>query len=453
MKNLNTFLFIVILLLTYANNSEANKWVLEGVNDAEFDSIVEENFVDNPKVNPPDWVLGRAHPEFPLSKYIVGVGYSEKNTVAASVSARIELIKSIRVKVNSIIKDYHSTDKSFVEASSSSETDFLLEGSQTKDGWYDSDKGIFYSLVVIERKYVLATIQEYIDNIVSNSSLSIRQADTYFNNGEIIKALVHYYDGYLQSKKLFPYIQTYKSVSMLQHQPKVEQDYTLLFKEKIQNIIGNIEVVDDKQILNGTDIKYLVKVTFKKNPVSGFPCEFNGTSGFVEKVLSNQNGICESNFRIRETTKKHIYIMNAMVDMPSFKQNFNYALKKDFFGRLELIDVMFRMPYSPKQVVVAKPVIKQKQERRYVPEPDNGYNSEMSDSRTMQQLTTEEQFRRHERRFARELKRDQNTYNNERNNSKYPRHYQRFNKNNNLNFGIGIEWGNRSNGGRVQGQW
>ena len=64
MKNLNTFLFIVILLLTYANNSEANKWVLEGVNDAEFDSIVEEDFVDNPKVKPPEWVLGRAHSEF-----------------------------------------------------------------------------------------------------------------------------------------------------------------------------------------------------------------------------------------------------------------------------------------------------------------------------------------------------------------------------------------------------
>ncbi|MBT6699140.1 MAG: hypothetical protein HOB15_01895, partial [Flavobacteriales bacterium] len=265
MKNLNTFLFIVMLLLFHVNISEANKWVLEGVNDAEFDSIVEEDFVDNPKVKPPDWVLGRAHSEFPLSKYIVGVGFSEKNTILASVSARVELIKSIRVKVNSKIKDYHSTDDNFVEASSSSETDFLLEGSQTKDGWYDSDKGIFYSLVVIQRKYVLATIQEYIDNIVSNSSLSIRQADTYFNNGEIIKALVHYYDGYLQSKKLFPYIQTYKSVSMLQHQPKVEQDYTLLFKEKIQNIIGNIEVVDDKQILNGTDIKYWVKVTFKKN--------------------------------------------------------------------------------------------------------------------------------------------------------------------------------------------
>ena len=444
MKNLNTFLFIVMLLLFHVNISEANKWVLEGVNDAEFDSIVEEDFVDNPKVKPPEWVIGRGHPDFPSSDYVVGVGFSEKNTVAASVSARIELIKSIRVKVNSIIKDYHSTDNSFVEASSSSETDFLLEGSQTKDGWYDSDKGIYYSFVVIQRKYVLATIQEYIDNIVSNSALSIRQGDTYFNNSEIMKALVHYYDGYLQSKKLFPYIQTYKSVSMLTDEPKVEQDYTLLFKEKLQHIIGNIEVVDDKQILNGTDIKYLVKTTFKKNPIVNFPCEFNGTSGFVEKVLSNENGICESNFRIRESTKKHDYIMKAMVDMPAFKKHFNHTLKKDLFGRLELIDVMFRTPYSPKPVVVSvqpktyvKPIPEQR--KRIIQTQDEFQRSIEEDSRRMKSIADQEMRRMR--------------------NNRYPRHYQEFNnryqqrRNNDIGIELGIEWGNGINGGSVRGQW
>jgi hypothetical protein len=463
MKTLNTFLFIVMLLLTYANNSEANKWVLEGVNDAEFDSIVEEDFVDNPKVKPPEWVIGRGHPDFPISDYVVGVGFSEKNTVSASESARAELIKSIRVKVNSKIKDYHSTDKSFVEASTISETDFLLEGSQVKDGWYDSKKGIYYSFVVIQRKYVLATIQEYIDNIVSNSSLSIRQADTYFNNGEIIKALVYYYDGFLQSNRLFPYIQTYKSVSMLKHEPVVEQDYTLLFKEKIQNIVGNIEVVDDKQILNGTDIKYLVKVTFKDNPISGFPCEFNGTSAFVEKVLSNQDGICESNFRIRETTKKHTYIMNVMVDMPTFKQNFNHTLKKDFFGRLEVIDVMFRTPYTPKHIVVVekvKPSYNRGHTHKIQPQPrvENRYNRNFP-------LSQNDRIRELESKI--EQQQDTITYQKESlghqriesGNPNYPRHYKRFNPNYRHNNDSGWFdwniWGNDEgvNGGSARGQW
>ena len=371
MKYLNTILFILFLcwyssllvLMSYSKSEAANKWVLEGVNDAEFDGIVVEDFVNNPTVKPPNWVLGRGHSKYPISEYLIGVGFSEKNTILASVSARVELIKSIRVKVNSKIKDYHSTDDNFVEASSSSETDFLLEGSQTKDGWYDSDKGIFYSLVVIQRKYVLATIQEYIDNIVSNSALSIRQGDTYFNNGEIIKALVHYYDGYLQSKKLFPYIQTYKSVSMLTHEPKVEQDYTLLFKEKIQNITGNIKVEKVKQLVDGVDIKYFIKTTYNGNPISNFPVEFNGTSGFVEKVLSDKYGIAESNFRIREVSKKHNYIMKVFVDVPSFKQHFNHTLKKDLFGRLVLINVIFRTPYEPPVVAQTR---KQIQRERHI---------------------------------------------------------------------------------------
>ena len=111
----------------------------------------------------PDWVLGRGHPSYDSSRYLIGVGFSDKSTVSASESARAELIKSIRVKVNTVNKDYNSSDKSFSEASVSSETDFLLEGSQVKDGWVDEDKGIFYSLVVIERQYVLETLRNLID--------------------------------------------------------------------------------------------------------------------------------------------------------------------------------------------------------------------------------------------------------------------------------------------------
>ena len=92
----------------------------------------------------PNWVLGRGHSLYDPNQYLIGVGVSEKDIVSASESARAELIKSIRVQVNSTLKDYKSTDKSFSEATISSESDFLLEGSQVKDGWYDEEKQIFY---------------------------------------------------------------------------------------------------------------------------------------------------------------------------------------------------------------------------------------------------------------------------------------------------------------------
>ncbi len=49
--------------------------------------------------NTPDWVLGKGHPSFPNTKYLIGVGLSEKSPITASESARAELIKNIRVNL------------------------------------------------------------------------------------------------------------------------------------------------------------------------------------------------------------------------------------------------------------------------------------------------------------------------------------------------------------------
>ena len=91
----------------------------------------------------PDWVLGKGHTSFPNSKYLSGVGLSEKSPIMAAESARAELIKTVRVQVKSVMSDYNSRDKSVSESSILSEADFLLEGAQTKDGWYDSTNNLF----------------------------------------------------------------------------------------------------------------------------------------------------------------------------------------------------------------------------------------------------------------------------------------------------------------------
>jgi hypothetical protein len=121
----------------------------------------------------PDWVLGKGHPKYNTFEYIIGVGHSDKSTVSAGDSARVDLIKNIRVKVSSILKDYISTDKSFAESKFTSEADFLLEGSQIKDGWYDDEKNLFYSLAVIKRSYVSDTLMDMFGVLVSESDLTL----------------------------------------------------------------------------------------------------------------------------------------------------------------------------------------------------------------------------------------------------------------------------------------
>ena len=288
----------------------------------------------------PDWVLGRGHPNYDPSQYLMGVGFSKENTVSASESARAELIKSIRVKVNSTIKDYHSTDKSFSEASISSESDFLLEGSQVKDGWYDEDKGIFYSLVVIKRQFVLDTLSEMINNIVSKNSLTLRQADTFYNNGDIIKALVYYYDGYVESSKLFPYIQTYKSVIIGSNNTVLETNYNLLFKEKIQNIIDHIELEKVSGFVTEDHVSLNVKATHKGRGVNNFPIKFYSVyKHHVERVLCKKDG-CETKTPVKDILNKnnHIFI-KAVPDLQTFEKYFTYNLNENLFNRISLLGV------------------------------------------------------------------------------------------------------------------
>ena len=179
----------------------------------------EKQLDNSPK--PLGWVLGREHKHYAHSQYLVGVGFSKENTVSASESARAEIAKNIRFKIASVMKDYISNDGSFVESFIQIETDALLEGVEIVDGWYDVEKKVYYSFAVVKRKTVLATVQAQIDEVASNASLTMEQADEFLKNGDVLKSLVYYYDGFNESSKLLPYIRTYKSVSLFPELPPI----------------------------------------------------------------------------------------------------------------------------------------------------------------------------------------------------------------------------------------
>ena len=310
----------------------------------------------NTPIQSPDWVLGKGHPSFPDSKYLIGVGVSEKSPVSASEFARIELIKTIRVKVNSVVKDYNSREKSVSESSIVSETDFLLEGSQVKDGWYDAKNNLFYSFVIIERKYVLETLKVMIEHILASIELSLRQADTFFNNGNIIQALIYYYDGYKESSKLLPYIQTYNSVTIIDNQ-EYKDEYNLLFKEKIQNIVDNIYLEKQTEIINNNNLDLNIKASFKDRGIKNFPIKFSsGYNHYVEKVLCDKTGNCEVNPPIKKVINRNNnnILIEAKVDLQTLEKHFNHSLKKNLFGRLELLKVVFKLKKEVQKVKTIK---------------------------------------------------------------------------------------------------
>ena len=297
---------------------------------------------------PPNWVLGREHKLYAHAQYLVGVGFSNKNTVTASESARAELAKNIRFKLASVMKDYNSNDGSFIESFVKTETDILLEGVQIKDGWYDPAKKVFYSFAVVKRKDVLSTIQDQIDTVMANSQLTMTQADSFYDDNEILKSLVYYYDGYNESSKLLPLLRTYKTVNLFPEVPVVSSGVpsAIDFKEKVQTIIGNIEVekITDNESIQSKDVSFVVKITYNGYALQNVPIKFHGNSyNFVSRVLSDAKGVCEvkTNSAIL-LDENNFAIVKAEIDLFALSKRFNYKLKKDLFGRLETLDVTFK---------------------------------------------------------------------------------------------------------------
>jgi len=288
---------------------------------------------------PPNWVLGREHNSFRRAEYLVGVGFSNKNTVSASESARAELAKNIRFKIASVMKDYSSNDGSFIESFVKTETDTLLEGVQIKDGWYDSYKKVFYSLAVVKRKDVLVMIQDQVDVVVSTIDLTMNQANTFYDNREFLKSLVYYYDGYNESSKLLPLLRTYKSVSLFPEVPVVSTNIpsAIDFKKKVQSIVGNIEVekIDDLE-------SFVVKITYDGQALRNLPIKFHGNSyNFISRVSSDDRGMCVVKTN-NVTVEDDFAIVKAEVDLFTLSKRFNHKLKKDLFGRLETLDITFK---------------------------------------------------------------------------------------------------------------
>ena len=270
----------------------------------------------------PDWVLGKEHKSFPTKKYLVGVGVSEKSPIKAAQSARAELTKNISVRINSVASDFNSRDESVSESSIVTETDFLLEGSQVKDGWYDNRNDLYYSFVVIKRKLVLKTLKTFIDKMYLNVELSLKQGNECLVDNDIMKALVYYYDGYRESEKILPYIQTYNSVIMFRDDQKhIDwEEKSLLFKEKIQDIVDNISLDKISEMVDQEDIPLNVRALFKERIIKDFPIKY---------------------YEVTHKADSDIYV-KAGVDLPKFEKHFNHNLQKNLFGRLKLINVSFK---------------------------------------------------------------------------------------------------------------
>ena len=173
-----------------------------------------------------------------------------------------------------------------------------------------------------------------------------------------------YYDGYKETDKLLPYIQTYNSVIMVKHGQKYRgwYDYKILFKEKIQDIVNNISLEKVSESVDQTNIYLNARALYKNHGIKDFPIKFsNGYNHYNKRVLCNRVGECEIKprlIKVAHVDNVDIFV-NAVVDLQTLEKHFNYSLQKKLFGKLELLNVSYQVRKEIIEPVVKQAVVKQ----------------------------------------------------------------------------------------------
>ena len=136
-----------------------------------------------------------------------------------------------------------------------------------------------------------------------------------------------------------------------------KDEYNLLFKEKIQNIVDNIYLEKQTEIINHDNLHLNIKASFKERGIKNFPIKFSsGYNHYVEKVLCDKTGNCEVNPPIKKVINRNNnnILIEAEVDLQTLEKHFNHNLKKNLFGRLELLKVVFKLKKEVQKVQAIK---------------------------------------------------------------------------------------------------
>jgi len=151
---------------------------------------------------PPQWVLGKEHPTFPMSHYVVGRGISKENSVSAAENARMDLAKAIKVNIRSKMMDFSTNRWTQIESVVESEVEAVLEGVEIRDGWFDESKKNYYAYAVMNRKIASQSIRNRIKLVAERLNWFLDEGAKAMKQNDIVSALSSYASGYMEAPNL-----------------------------------------------------------------------------------------------------------------------------------------------------------------------------------------------------------------------------------------------------------
>jgi TolB-like protein len=297
---------------------------------------------------PPDWVLGKGHPRFPQGRYLIGIGISDENSVSANESARSNLAKNLKVKIHSTMVDVSTTEQTYVESVIETEVDTVLEGVEIKDGWLDPNKGVYYSLAIVERSLAASTIQDRIRKIESVLKRNLNEGTEAENEADVINALSHYLSGYQKAPTLTPLKSALYVITRSPENSGSQNISASEFKSRIKGIVHNLNLATisgDRQVVKtqkGVAEPLVAKVYLLKAgsqvPVSNIPVVFNYEAGrgeLEQEKTSGPDGTVQTTIHKISSYEESNHVIAVKLDYSRVRSNFNGDFVEKFLSPLK----------------------------------------------------------------------------------------------------------------------
>jgi TolB-like protein len=340
-------LFILFAILSACTNGLNKKTKLEN-------TIFQKEFKTK---SPPQWVIGKDHPDYPIRHYIIGRGISNENSISAAENARTDLAKSIKVNIRSKMMDYSTNQWTNIQSVVESEVKAVLEGVEIRDGWFDSSTKNYYAYAVMNRK--LAS-QRLINRILIEKdriNWFLIEGTNSVENNDIASALSLFTSGYKHARSLESLIAMSNIINRKNEKKEIIQLHNQqIFEKKVKNILREISLSIESgdrqsvQLSKIPDNPLKIKLFWTKNlsrvPLVGMPVKFeysNGAGVLDENVLTDNNGIAKSTIKkiisYKEIDHKVSVGLNLNKILPGIKE----ADLPSFFDQIKNLKVEFNI--------------------------------------------------------------------------------------------------------------
>jgi hypothetical protein len=295
--------------------------------------------VETVKVNParaaPGWI--NSQPKMP--GYYVGIGVStshgneEDDWARARNHAYVELASTLKVHINSVIKDYFkennmrlykkdnvTKDVSRQDSSYATDTSFFvdqtLEGVEIHDRWKDNDQNKYWMLVRLSKAEIARRLRERLEKARKKAVDHVKAAVRAQKAGRVTAAFKGYFSSYLALREYFGGVVEFDingdgKKDVLNHE--IERAVHRLASDlKWRVAEPNLKAV----IGSGIKEPLVVNVGYKGNAVKVLPVAFafqRGTGSVEKNVSTGEDG--NATARVMKIFGQKKAILGARVDV------------------------------------------------------------------------------------------------------------------------------------------